>query len=654
MPGHKPVGWHATPGRRAAHLGPDSSPPASTLPGAPLASAGQRLPTGRWLPSFQAGELTVAAGVCLCAIAVADDAAVRGSSWSSILFWVALVGMFAVFAFRLLGNRVSRREQVYLVVLLGVALYLVKVLRSPEGFTFTDEFMQMRTAIDILRTGHLFGFNPLLPISAQYPGMQLATIGLMEVSGLGLFPAGLAVIGVGHLLAIVCLFLIFERVTGSPRLAALASLAYMANPHYLYWDSQFSYESFALPLELAALLLAVEFASAKDQTVRSGLRSGTTGLSWLLAAGLVFIAAVPSHHVSVYIFLGLLSGWWLISWVLRRLWKRPTLGGTWALPAVGAVAGLVWLRWVAPDTPHYLGSQLGNAVASVLRVLTGGLASRHLFVSGGVVAPLWQRLAGLGSAVLLVVTLPFGLVMAWRRHRRNALMFTLAIAAVVYPATLLLHLAPQGVETGDRAVEFVFLGLAPVVALVFGWLARDGRLGILRRSLMAGALSGVFVGGAVLGWTFYLQLPVPPSAPGVPAVTNPQALAAANWMLAHLGPHQVVATDGTDALLVGSVGQQNPLTSAAGPVPAWPILIYSQLGQLGDFTLQRGHVKFIEVNQRLTKGLPQGANFFGQGAPTQTRVLPQAALSKFAKLGFLSRIYDSGNIQIYEVTRAVP
>ncbi len=594
------------------------------------------------------------AGICLCAIAIADDAALRGSGWSSAAFWASLAGLMATFAFRLLGDRASRRERIYLVVLLAMSLYLVKIIRSPGAFTFTDEFMQMRTAIDILRSGHLFGFNPLLPISAQYPGMQLATTGLMEVSGLGLFPAGLLVIGVGHLLAIACLFLVFERVTGSSRLAALACLVYLANPHYLYWDSQFSYESFALPLELAALLLVVEVAHGRDQITSSGLRAGAHGIAWLVGAVVALVAAVPSHHVSVYIFLGLLGGWWLVSVLLRRLDVRATLGGSWAPPLVGAAAVLIWVRWVAPDTPQYLGSQLGNALTSVFRVLTGGLASRHLFVSGGVVAPLWQRLTGFGAALLLIVALPFGLFIVWRDYRRNALMLTLALVAIVYPATLLLHLAPQGVETGDRAVEFVFLGLAPVVSLAVVWLVREGHHRLLRRGLAAAALSGVFIGGAVLGWTFYLQLPSPPAATKVPAVTDPQANAAAAWMLGHLGPHQVVATDGTDALLLGSLGQQNPVTSAAGPVPAWPIFIYPALGKLGDLTLQRGHIRYIEVNQRLARGLPLGANFFGQGAPTQTKVLAAADLSKFTKLGFLSRVYDSGTIQIYEVTGAIP
>ena len=51
----------------------------------------------------------------------------------------------------------------------------------------------------------------------------------------------------------VSLYLFVEAVSRSPRIAAMATLLYMANPSFLIFDAQFAYESLALPLALFAL-----------------------------------------------------------------------------------------------------------------------------------------------------------------------------------------------------------------------------------------------------------------------------------------------------------------------------------------------------------------------------------------------------------------
>ena len=63
-----------------------------------------------------------------------------------------------------------------LVILLGLALYAVKVLHSPTGFTHFDEFLHWRSALDVVERQRLFVPNSLLPISPHYPGLEIVTL----------------------------------------------------------------------------------------------------------------------------------------------------------------------------------------------------------------------------------------------------------------------------------------------------------------------------------------------------------------------------------------------------------------------------------------------------------------------------------------------
>ena len=101
----------------------------------------------------------------LVVISVAFSQGRAGWPWSNDLFWLGFVVLYLPITLRLLSEDVSREERIGLVVLLGAALYLVKVLQSPTAFIQFDEFLHVRTAIDILEKDHLFSRNSLAPVS---------------------------------------------------------------------------------------------------------------------------------------------------------------------------------------------------------------------------------------------------------------------------------------------------------------------------------------------------------------------------------------------------------------------------------------------------------------------------------------------------------
>ena len=257
----------------------------------------------RWITLVVASTLL---GLFLIAVA---DAGTRHGYWytpTSALFWLGLVLIFVPTAFRALHKHTDPRERLTLIILLGVALYLVKVVGSPQAFSFSDEYIHLRGTQDILRTHHLFAFNPLLPSAAYYPGLAAVTAALVHLTGLSPFVSGVLLIGAARILFSASFFLVAKTVTGSARAAAAASLIYAANPMFLFWSASFSYENLALPLAAFALwwLARTRNGAGPAQTVTV----------------LLIVAVTVTHHVAAFALTALLAAWWLA----ERLTQRPT------------------------------------------------------------------------------------------------------------------------------------------------------------------------------------------------------------------------------------------------------------------------------------------------------------------------------------------
>jgi hypothetical protein len=68
--------------------------------------------------------------------------------------------------------------------------------------------------------------------------------------------------------------------------------------------------------------------------------------------------------------------------------------------------------------------------------------------------------------------------------------------------------------------------------------------------------------------------------------------------------------------------------------------------------LQRGEIRYVLTDQRLSRALPQTGFYFDgvePGAFQRTEPVSRAALDKFDRADGVSRIFDSGDIHIYDV-----
>ena len=478
-----------------------------------------------WLPAL---SLTSALG--LLSIAVADTLSRSAVGQYESLFWAGLLLMMVPIAARLASSAPTRRERIGLIILLGLAFYLVKVLHSPYGFTFSDELVHSYNGTMILETGKLFNLNPILAVTPYYPGLETLTAAFSALSGLSIFSAGLVVIGVARLIAMLSLFLFFEKVSGSLRLAGIAALLYATNANFLFWSAQFSYESLALPLAMWVLYVTVQ---------RAATPKGVQHRALTLIALLGITAVVITHHLTSYFLVVFFGVWTLGLWFLRFIDSRTTsptdahkispLHGTTknqrgmttftGAGTIAEIAGvalfstivtLVWLIGVASITPSYLSPVLSRAVNSILQILSGVGSTRTLFQSSsGYTAPLWERAVGIGSVVLMLLAMPFGLHKIWRDFRKNLIAILLTGAGLAFFAMLGLRLSPEAWETGNRASEFLFIGLAFVMAFTVKEFWRRKRRPGPGRAVVLGSIAIILMGGVISGWAPALRLSGP-------------------------------------------------------------------------------------------------------------------------------------------------
>ncbi|HEX5689188.1 MAG TPA: hypothetical protein VFX76_04265, partial [Roseiflexaceae bacterium] len=133
-----------------------------------------------------------------------------------------------------------------------------------------------------------------------------------------------------------------------------------------------------------------------------------------------------------------------------------------------------------------------------------------------------------------------------------------------------------------------------------------------------------------------------------------QGLLAADWMRTAFGPGNRLVTDRTNRLLMGAYAGQRPVTSFSDKLRTWKIFFAPALGPEERLIMARGRVHYLVVDRRLSDSLPATGAYFErselEGDRHDTAIEP-AALAKFDGMPEVGRLFDSGDIVIYDVAR---
>jgi hypothetical protein len=416
-------------------------------------------------------------------------------------------------------------------------------------------------------------------------------------------------------------------------------VVYVASPQFMTFNSQYAYQTLALPLGLGAVALTVRWA-----------RGGHPAVAVL--AVVLFAGTAATHHLTS---LGILVLMVAIA-VTAAIRKDDRWRGV--LAVTGAMLGMfvLWTVVAREQVLPYVSEIFGSGLGQLVDIIEGRSAGRALFSdSAGNSMPLWQRATLTLATLMFLVLVPWGLLAAWRnRVKATSLLIVLALLGAAYPLLLAGRFAPVAAEIADRASTFVFLGVAVLVGPLLVTLS-DRPPGLLGPRLMSSLavpaiVCVLFFGGFLLGsgqdWNRFTG----PFLVGAgQRSVDAHQLAAAAWVETNLPAGTRVAADRTSGAVLAALTDVHTITNIADKVYVTPILVDPALDGPALDALKRGRVDYVVVDRRLADGLPRDGVYVerGDGLDNTTSRIALAALEKFAVDPRFDKVYDDGVIAIY-------
>ena len=638
----------------------------------PIRNEYQQAESWGWMPA-----ISLISSCGLLFISIVNTYMREGSAWLEGLFWIGLMVIVIPIALRLTSNNASRRERIALLVMFGLILYLVKVMQSPFGFTFADEFVHQYNAAQILQNSALFRANPIIATTPFFPGLEVVTSSLASLSGLSVFSSGLIVIGLARLILMLSLYLFYENVGGSARIAGIATLLYASNPNFLFWSAQFSYESLALPLVLFVLFIIAK----RDAFIKS---SNYLNLSVIALLGIS--AIIITHHITSY-FLAIFLLIWaavniynplkMVYWLKRKYSRKsnseslpfptneinkeditlpvifPKTGPGW-LAIFAIIFSAAWLVLVAGNTIAYLSPVLRGALQSIVHIIKGSQIPRVLFQSAsGSTASLLEQITGIGSVLIMAISVPFGLKKFWRGYPTNGIVLILILMGLAYFGNLILRLSPQAWETANRASEFLFIGLAFLLAMGSVDLWSSKKAPWIGRAVFTAGACIIFMGGVIAGWSPQLRFQQPTLVKAGNSVIEPQGISVARWFLSTLGPGNRIGADPSNARFLLTYGNQFAYEGSHPDIQ--DIIKTSDFLDWQKQVLQANSIHYLVIDRRKVSQNDMAGYFFdqavGEGTLPSSQWIDARVYKKFDHVSSASRVLDSGNIVVYNFKR---
>ncbi len=590
------------------------------------------------------------------------------------LFLAAITVIFAACAWRLTGSQASRRERIQISVVLGLGLLASYIMHRPLLLDSFDEMAHGATLTRMLESRPLIPTNTILPVSPYYPGLELVTAATRWLTGLPLALDQVIVLAAARLVLVLSVFLMVERACRSSRAGGIGVLVYAGCPQFYGFDAQYAYETLALAFAVVAIhLLMVSIDTGRPKM----------GRSFVLALGCI-VAMVFTHHLTAWLTIGFLVVWAVALYFIARSRVRPPPGdvGPTAVPnsqlagqeqppldqstisrkgaqarivgtaaLVGVIVGGTWTAIVGSRVIGYVGPIIDDAYANVQRALGQLHGNRQLFRnSAGGGSPKWEIALMLGAAVLwCLILLPSLYSVVWKRSVRGGrLRFLPAVIAATYPLALLANISSDSKLVAERAMTFIFLGMAVVVG---GWLARR----LLRERRTVERVATIVIATiCFLGSMLFGGGPLPSYLPGPYRVGADElslgspSLALAHWTNTHLPAGSHVAADRDNGALLNDIGGVESVAPEDGLVNPSTLFFDRQLTPWDVSLIRQSGIRYIVIDDRLGEGLPLYGTYIAPGEPQNP--LTNADLGKYGSLPWARLIYNNGPIQVYDLS----
>jgi hypothetical protein len=578
-------------------------------------------------------------------------------------FWTGMLLLTLPVAVLVGWSATPSRIRTALLVLYGLVSYAPKLLRNPPSPLFHDEFAHWRETHDILSTGKLFNPNPILSIIARYPGLHAATAELVRVTGLSIWHAAVLLLLLFHVALVIGIAELAQALGFNNRTAALIAILYGCNASFLYFDTQYAYESMAMTLVVWTLVSYV--CAIRSQSWQR--RAAWTMLTMVLSAGTVI-----THHLSalmLVVIMALISLVLSLPWLARDEQWMPTAVTAWSMTVFTAMMAGAWFYFVAPRTFSYLSPYLGRGSLQLLRIAQGSGGGRQLF--GASLTPWWEQKSAYLVTVFALALAIGGLLLmrTWikngrlPRGRHRALFIAFAVLGLMYFPSILFIFTTFGAEGARRTWAFTWIGLGmlagPAVIWLINWAGCQiprGRRITMRAGLIS-AMAIAVIGGTAAGINAVYRFPGPFLYGSESRSTTPELLGASRWFSAQLGTGNSIVTDRYTGLIFASLGLQNIPTPSPG-FPIWDLYL-DKPGSLIRPThllsgLESSYYTYLIVDRHMAYEVPEEGRYFSSDEPSSliTRSGKSAfrgRLGKFNAIPWMVKVFQSDNYSVYRL-----
>jgi hypothetical protein len=556
----------------------------------------------------------------------------------------------------LMGEPLTLRMRNLAVGCLAVTPTLMSRATDPLLFTGFDEQLHMRTLADIISSHRLFEPNPVLEISPLYPGLEAVTVVFYQL-GMPTMLAALVVILVARLILVAVLCDAVEQLTGSlpgqrwsaRRAGGLAVAVYSVSPQFVWFNSQFSYQTLSIPLGLAAISFIGRARNADNPLPLFG------------GAAVCLFGVAVTHHVTSF-----LCAAFLVVWTLsERRSARPRV----AFGALAAIASTVaWAIVQRSTLETYFGPMINDMAAE----FGGGVRRKAFEDSAGTATPVLDKLLLLYYAAMLtlVILALMVLTIRWMRARAHDLHFwnpqllVLALCLTI-PVLLAARVVPKGVEIFTRSSSFLFLPLSFVVVSYMQrldwwqmayWIERPPQpeppkppRGIVRFVAVV-LCAGVFLGGYVLGsGPTWARLPGPYMPAADSRSMDAENLAAVEWSRQEIPPGSRIGSDRVSSVLLAARAGVWPVYEGIGGVKTPELYVAEDWGLPETDQASALKIRYLYVDKRLAEQPPPFGYYFATGEINAGQQLTEEQLAKFDGVPAIKLIYRHGPISIYDL-----
>jgi hypothetical protein len=228
-------------------------------------------------------------------------------------------------------------------------------------------------------------------------------------------------------------------------------------------------------------------------------------------------------------------------------------------------------------------------------------------------------------------------------------------ALLIFAACGLRVVASDGAELSGRASTFIYIPVALVAAIALRGIRRRGLghhdtgrrgLALLGQATPGVAAAVILMGGVASGWPpSWDRLPGPHLAAGFERSVDPRGIAAAGWALSALGPGHRWAGDLTAYTLLATIGDQNTVRAVGA------LFDGREATATARSLVKREDIQFLAVDLRDSTQLPASGGYFpvDPNAGRYSSPLPRTDLAAPDRVAGVSRIYDSGDICLYDL-----